>query len=225
MSKLLLALNFAVALFALINPIGNLPVFAAMTGSATGAARRRIALYVGVFVIGLLGLFYVAGVALLQVFGISLPAFRIAGGLILFLLGIDMARGALVGSDAEDVLEDGDPRTYARRTFEKIVVPFAIPILVGPGAISAVVIYASESAAGGLEAASGLVAIAVAAAAVVLVLWATPIITRMLGRVGMTVVVRVLGLILCAMAVQFVIMGAAGATAGFIRPEAAQPYV
>lgn len=221
-----LALNFLVALFALINPIGNLPVFAAMTSSANPRARRKIALYIGVFIIGLLGLFYLTGLALLQVFGISLSAFRIAGGAILFLLGLDMARNDLAGGDETDELASLiDHPTYARRLFERILVPFAIPILIGPGAISTVVIYASETRSQGWDAmVAGLIGIIAASVAVVAVLWATPVISKLLGRVGMTVTVRVLGLILCAMAVQFMLMGAADATDGFIRPDAARPY-
>ncbi|MDG2531563.1 MarC family protein [Caulobacter endophyticus] len=226
MSIQYLALNFIVALFALINPIGNLPVFAAMTAGARPGARRRIAVYIGVFIIGLLGLFYLSGLALLQVFGISLSAFRIAGGAILFLLGLDMARNDLTGGDQNEELASlADHPSYARRLFERILVPFAIPILIGPGAISTVVMYASETRSMGLNAmAAGMGGICAAAVAVVAVLWATPLISRLLGRVGMTVTVRVLGLILCAMAVQFMIMGAADATHGFIRHEAARPY-
>lgn len=220
-----LALNFFVALFALINPVGNLPVFAAMTAGANPKARRRIAVYIGLFIIVLLALFYLSGLALLQVFGISLSAFRIAGGAILFLLGLDMARNDLSGGESDELADLADHPSYARRLFERILVPFAIPILVGPGAISTVVIYASETRAMGMEAlAAGLGGICVAAVAVIAVLWATPLISRLLGRVGMTVTVRVLGLILCAMAVQFMIMGAADATHGLIRQDAARPY-
>ena len=226
MNSTSLALNFFVALFALINPIGNLPVFAAMTATAAPPARRRIAVYIGLFIVGLLSLFYLTGMAMLQTFGISLPAFRIAGGVVLFLLGLDMARNDFGVADTVTAAEEApDHRAYARRTFERILVPFAIPILVGPGAISTVIIYASETRATGLAAAvAGFAGIAAAAVAVVAVLWATPLISRLLGRVGMTVIVRVLGLILCAMAVQFMIMGASAATMGFIRHDAAAPY-
>jgi multiple antibiotic resistance protein len=209
-----LSVNFFVALFALIDPIGNVAVFAAATAGARPAGRRRLALYIGVFALGFLALVYVSGLALLSFFGVSLSAFRIAGGVLLFLLGLEMARDDFTARFAEGV-DGGAPEStgvYARRRFERLVVPFAMPLLIGPGAISTVVIYASEARAFGVAGtAAGFAVIALVSASVVLAFWMTSLITRVLGRIGMTIVVRVLGLILCAMAVQFIIDGVAGA--------------
>jgi multiple antibiotic resistance protein len=221
-----LFVNFFVALFALIDPIGNVPVFAAATSGATGQQRRLISVYIGLFILAFLTLFYFTGLALLEFFGISMPAFRIAGGIILFLLGLDMARDdftAMFADHPEDLPKD--LRGYARKKFERLIVPFAMPLLIGPGAISTVVIFASDARPLGLAGAGGgVIAIAAAAVSVVLCFWATPIISRLLGRIGMTIVVRVLGLILCAMAVQFVIAGVGDATRGLIRPAVGAPY-
>jgi multiple antibiotic resistance protein len=227
MSQADLFVNFFVALFALINPVGNVPVFAAATSNATGQQRRLIAVYIGLFVLGFLTFIYLTGLAILEFFGISLPAFRIAGGIILFLLGLDMARNDFTAMFAGGAEEGGptDLRGYARKQFEKLVVPFAIPLLIGPGAISTVVIFASDAeplGAPGLI--GGVTVIAAVAAAVVLSFWLTPVISRLFGRIGMTIVVRVLGLILCAMAVQFVISGVSDTTRGIVKPAAATPY-
>src|SRR4051794_19931000 len=92
MSQTQFAVNFFVALFALIDPIGNVPMFAAATVGALAAGRRRLAIYIALFVFGFLAFFWFTGISLLQFFGISLQAFRIAGGVILFLLGLDMVR-------------------------------------------------------------------------------------------------------------------------------------
>ena len=78
------AVNFFIALFALIDPIGNVPLFAAATNGARGRESRLIAFYVSLFVLVFLTFFYFTGLALLEFFGISLAAFRIAGGIILF---------------------------------------------------------------------------------------------------------------------------------------------
>lgn len=227
MSQADLFVNFFVALFALINPVGNVPVFAAATSGATSQQRRLIAVYIGLFVLGFLTFIYLTGLAILEFFGISLPAFRIAGGIILFLLGLDMARNDFTAMFA-GASEDGGPtdlRGYARKQFEKLVVPFAIPLLIGPGAISTVVIFASDADPLGVRGLIGGVAvIAAVAAAVVLSFWLTPVISRLFGRIGMTIVVRVLGLILCAMAVQFIISGVSDTTRGIVRPAAAAPY-
>jgi len=228
MSQWDFAVNFFVALFALLDPIGNVPLFAAATNGVKSKDSRLIAVYIALFVLGFLTFFYFSGLSLLAFFGISLPAFRIAGGVILFLLGLEMARDDFTATFANAADEAGPPiegRANARRRFERMIVPFAMPLLIGPGAISTVVIYASEAKAFGLAgAAVGVAVIAALALATMLCFWATPLITRILGRIGLTIVVRVLGLILCALAVQFVLAGLADSTSGLIRHDAAAPY-
>lgn len=220
MSQADLAVNFFVTMLALVDPIGNVPVFAAATAGATAAGRRRLATYLAMFMLGFATFFLFTGLALLDFFGITMPAFRIAGGVILFLLGLDMARDDFTTKFADAAeAADTDFRVYARRRFERLVVPFAMPLLIGPGAISAVVIYASEAREYGAAGyASGVAVIFAIVALTWLAFWATPLISRVLGRVGMSIVVRVLGLILCAMAVQFVIGGISEVAAGVAPP-------
>ena len=222
------AVNFFVALFALLDPVGNVAVFAAATAGAQPRARALLSLYVSIVVFGFLVFFYFTGLSLLAFFGISLPAFRIAGGVILFLLGLEMARDDFTAAFAGAADEDapvGEGRAHARRRFERMIVPFAMPLLIGPGAISTVVIYASEAKQFGLGgAAVGVAVIAALSLVTMLIFWATPLISRLLGRIGLTIVVRVLGLILCALAVQFILAGIAESTAGVILREAAAPY-
>jgi multiple antibiotic resistance protein len=220
------AVNFFVALFALIDPIGNVPFFAAGTVGVSARDRAQIAFYISLFVLGFLTFFYFTGLTLLAFFGISLPAFRIAGGIILFVLGLDMVRDDSTHKGAE-VVENSprDRKAAVSRRFERMIVPFAMPLLIGPGAISTVIIYASQGKAFGLTgAATGVAVIAAIALATLLSFLATPLITRLLGKIGLTIVVRVLGLILCAMAIQFMLAGFSEATRGFIRHDAAAPY-
>jgi multiple antibiotic resistance protein len=226
MSQAEFAVNFFVALFALIDPIGNVPLFAAATAGALSRDRAWIALYISLFVLGFLTFFYFSGLSLLEFFGISLPAFRIAGGVILFLLGLEMARDDFTAAYAADPeAPQGSGRAFARKRFERMIVPFAMPLLIGPGAISTVVIYASQARTYGLQgAAVGVGVIGAVALSTLLAFLATPIITRLLGRIGLTIVVRVLGLILCALAIQFILQGFAESTTGFIRPGVANPY-
>ncbi|HZZ36159.1 MAG TPA: MarC family protein [Caulobacteraceae bacterium] len=227
MSPMEFAVNFFIALFALIDPVGNVPLFAAATTGASTAARRLTSLYIALFALGFLTFFYLTGVALLQFFGISLPAFRIAGGVLLFLMGLDMARGdmAEVFSEAGQEAEVLSTRAYARKRFEGLIVPFAMPLLIGPGAISTVVIYASEAKALGVWAIpTGLAVIGAICVSIIAAFWMTGLITRALGRIGMIIVVRVLGLILCAMAAQFILAGLADSTIGLVRRGVATPY-
>src|ERR1700761_3804564 len=86
------AVNFFVALFALIDPIGIVPFFAAGTAGVSARERAQIALLIALFSLGFLTFFYFTGLGLLAFFGISLPAFRIAGGILLFVVGLDMVR-------------------------------------------------------------------------------------------------------------------------------------
>lgn len=226
MSQADFAVNFFVALFALIDPIGNVPLFAAATAGVKARDRAWIALYVSLFVFAFLTLFYFSGLSLLQFFGISLPAFRIAGGIILLLLGLEMARDDFTAGFAEagDAPETTG-RGFARRRFERMIVPFAMPLLIGPGAISTVVVYASQAQKFGMAGASvGVATIGATSLATLLAFLATPVLTRMLGRIGLTIVVRVLGLILCALAVQFILAGLEESTSGFIRATVAHPY-
>jgi multiple antibiotic resistance protein len=220
------AVNFFVALFALLDPVGNVPVFAASTVGAKGRERAQIAFVISLFVMGFLTFFYFSGLSVLTFFGISLPAFRIAGGVILFVLGLKMIGDDFTASfaDAAEASAD-DKRTYVRRRVEQMIVPFAMPLLIGPGAISTVIIYASQAKAYGLPgAAMGVGAIAAVSVATLASFLATPLIGKLLGKIGLSIIVRVLGLILCAMAVQFLLAGIADSTHGIIRPEAAWPY-
>ena len=227
MSAVEFGVNFFIAMFALIDPIGNVPMFAAATSGASPAGRRLVALYIALFAFGFLAFFFFTGLGLLQFFGISLPAFRIAGGILLLLLGLDMAREDMTAafSNPSEEHEAVDARGYARRSFERMVVPFAMPLLIGPGAISAVIIYAGEANRFGLfGSAVSVVVMGALAVAILIAFVLTPLITRVLGRVGMTITVRVSGLILTAMAVQFVLIGLHDATSGFVRQSVAAPY-
>ncbi|MDP2260129.1 MAG: MarC family protein [Caulobacter sp.] len=222
------AVNFFVALFALLDPIGNVPVFAAATAGALAAGRRWVAVYISLFAFVFMTFFFFSGLALLEFFGISLPAFRIAGGVILFLMGLEMARDDFTAmfADAAEGAETEGARAYARRRFERLVVPFAMPLLIGPGAISSVVIFASEAKQFGLQGmAAGVGVIAAISLVTMLCFWLTPVISKLLGRIGLTIIVRVLGLILCAMAVQFIIIGVSDAArSGIIKSDVVTPY-
>lgn len=227
MTEANLAVNFFVALFALIDPIGNVPLFAAATLGAAAAGRRMVAVYIGLFMAAFLVFFYFTGVGLLEFFGISMPAFRIAGGIILFILGLDMVRDdfTTMFADAAEGIEDQSPRAYAKQRFERLIVPFAMPLLIGPGSISTVIIYAAEAKDFGAAGMGiGVAVIAAVSLVTVLTFWASPLISKLLGRIGMSIVVRVLGLILCALAVQFVLVGVADATRGLVINEAKAPY-
>jgi multiple antibiotic resistance protein len=221
------AISALVTLLVVVDPIGLAPTFLAVTEGLPRGARRNVALrasvIAGVILIGTA----LIGDWLFRALSISLPAFRIAGGVLLFLLGLDMARGDLATSLADGTGSAAglSARDYALAGFERLVVPFAMPLLIGPGAISTAVIYAGEAGRLGFAGeAAGIVVIFAIAVSILASFWFAGLITRILGRVGMIIVIRVLGLILCAMAVQFIMIGIADSTVGLLRPSAATPY-
>jgi len=220
------AINFFIALFALIDPVGNVPLYAAATTGATAAQSRLTAVYFALFAFAFLVFFFLTGLALLRFFGISLPAFRIAGGIVLLLMGLEMARGDITKTFSEHDHEAAlSTRAYAARRFEMLIVPFGMPLLIGPGAISSAVIYAEEAHKFGVTGEGiGVGVIALVCASIILAFWFAGLISRVLGKVGMVIIVRVLGLILCAMAVQFILTGLGASTVGVVRHDTASPY-
>ncbi len=222
-----LGVNLFVALFALVDPIGNVPIFAAATAGASVRQRMSVSALLCLFVVAFLCFFFFTGLALLEFFGISLAAFRIAGGILLLLLGLDMAREDFLKTfaDSDTTHDVNDVRGYAKRRFQRLVVPFAMPLLIGPGAISTIIIQAGEAEKlGPAGMTAGVVAICAAAFVTFICFSLTGTISKLLGEVGMSIVVRVLGLILCALAIQFIIIGFSEATQGIIASAAATPY-
>jgi len=227
MDALDLGVNLFVALFALVDPIGNIPIFAAATAGASVRQRLSVSALICVFIAVFLAFFFFTGLGLLQFFGISLAAFRIAGGILLLLLGLDMTREDFLTmfADADAAADAKDVRGYARRRFKRLIVPFAMPLLIGPGAISTIIIQAGEAEKlGPTGTAAGLAAIGAAGLATFVVFSLTGPISRLIGEVGMAIVVRVLGLILCALAIQFILAGLGEAIPGMFSGAVTSPY-
>ena len=187
-----------VALFIIIDPIGLTPIFIAITQGMDDTLRRKVALrsvLVSAFVISL---FIVGGETVLGLIGISMPAFRIAGGILLFLTALDMLfqrRSKRRENQTEQELVD-DPSVF----------PLAIPLIIGPGAIATVILIAGAK--------PGLVGIASTGFITALVLLtvfvffsAASRIEKLLGKTGIDVLTRLLGMLLAALSVQFVIEG------------------
>ncbi len=186
-----------VTLFVIIDPIGLTPLFVALTQGATQAERRAIGLRACGIAILLLTLFAAFGEAVLGFVGISMPAFRIAGGILLFLTALDMLFERRT-KRREDQAEEERP--------DPSVFPLAIPLIAGPGAIATVILLRGQ-----VDGIAGLGIVVGMTAAVVLIaflLFLTgSLIERALGRVGINVVTRLLGMLLAALSVQFVLDG------------------
>ncbi len=192
-----------VTMFVVIDPIAIAPLFIAITRGMTAAQRRMIAWRAVTVAAIVLALFAALGEAVLTFIGISMPAFRVAGGLLLFLTALDMLferrtkRREGQAEEAEE--EDGD---------DPSVFPLAIPLIAGPGAIASVILLTSEKPGG-----EGLVTVLVITALVLIVmgltLQASGYLERVIGKTAINVITRLLGMLLAALSVQFVLEGLA----------------
>jgi multiple antibiotic resistance protein len=194
-----------VSVFALVDPFGALPFFVALTEGFNEADTRLVVRRSVLVMGGILGFFALLGRFIFAAFGFTLGAFEIAGGILLFTVAFDMLRGEVTRSK----LTDADRAAALDRRDEIAVVPLGIPLLAGPGSISTVMIY--EGSAGGDPTAIGVtfLAVAVTAGLTFLILEYGRKIFQRLGHVGITVLARVMGLLLAAIAVQFVVNGIA----------------
>lgn len=199
-----------VTLFVVIDPIALTPIFLALTPGMDAPARARIALR-AVLVAGLLlALFAFFGKAVLGFIGISMPAFRVAGGILLFLTAMDMlferrTKRREDSSETPEIIEQDDPSVF----------PIAIPLVAGPGAIASVILLVGEKPGGeGLVMVLGIVAVILAIMYIFLRL--SSAMERALGKVAINVITRVLGMLLAALSVQFVLDGLA--EFGFVTP-------
>lgn len=203
------AINVATTMFVVIDPIGTTPIFLALTPGLAAAARRRIALR-GILVgAGILLVFGLAGDAILAFVGISMPAFKIAGGVLLFVTALDML--------FEKRTERRERRADEERD-DPSVFPLATPLIAGPGSITSLILLMDEQAGDlpGQVMVMG-VTLGVLATAFLLLLLAGPL-ERLLQRTGVMVVTRVLGMLLAALSVQFVMDGLVAS--GFVAVSA-----
>ncbi|MDF1614065.1 YchE family NAAT transporter [Desulfurivibrio dismutans] len=194
-------LKFVISLLAIVNPIGALPIYISLTDGYRPQERARIILLTSVAVVAILLVTLLSGELILRFFGISIDSFQVGGGLLLLLMAISMlqARTSRVAHTSDEAEETADRETIA-------VVPLAIPLLSGPGAISAVIVYADKAKEplAYLITSAGIFIIGLS---IFLSLLAAPFIARKLGRTGINIVTRIMGLILAAIAVEFITTG------------------
>ncbi|SLN55043.1 hypothetical protein ROG8370_02477 [Roseovarius gaetbuli] len=193
-----------VTLFVIIDPIGMTPLFVALTQGMSPQKRRAIAVRACVTSALLLVMFASFGEAVLGFIGISMPAFRIAGGILLFLTALEMLfekRTKRRADQAEEAEEDDsdDPSIF----------PIAIPLIAGPGSIATVILLAGQKP--GIEGLAWVIGVMLSVILLVFLMFLmSGLLERALGRVGTNVVTRLLGMLLAALAVQFVLDGLRG---------------
>lgn len=199
------SLDFAIlsftSLFVIVDPVGLIPSFLAMTEKNTAQERVRMAQLASFITFGILILSYLFGQRLLTAFGITLPAFEIAGGIVLLLVALDMlqARRTAIKETQEEKAEGINKHDVA-------ITPMAIPMLAGPGAITAVILLSNKAKtfenhmilAGTIFLVSALT---------FLILWAVAVRSKILSVIALKIMGRLMGLILAAIAIQFILNG------------------
>ena len=189
------------SIFVIVDPIATVPAFLAMTANDSTAKRRRMAKQAAWTLFGVLTTFALAGSLIFKVFGITLPALKIAGGLLLFLVAIEMLEAKRSGT--QEVEEE---RREGAEKDEIGIAPLGVPMLAGPGAISTAMLLMGQSRYW-WQAIPVFIAIALTALASYYTLAAAERVRVRLGETGIRVLMRLMGLVLASIAVQFVING------------------
>ena len=191
------------SIFFLVDPFAALPTFLAVTQGADAAKRRRMAGKASLTALLFLSAFAMGGQYIFKLFGITLPAFEIAGGIILLLIGLDMLEAK------RSATQEASGDTVAAASKEDAgIVPLGIPMLAGPGSITSVMVLVGQAQTKGQMMAI-LGAIAVTAGICYLVLGNSDRVARALGDTGIRILVRIMGLLLVALAVQYFVNGMA----------------
>ncbi len=194
--------NAFVTILVTIDPPGLAPLFLALTKGMNRSERQQVGLRASIIGFLVLALFAVAGAVILSVFGITLPAFRVAGGLLLFFIAFEM-----IFERRNERKEKSADAAITRDHIHNIAAfPLAIPLIAGPGAISATVLLSgSFDGIAGQVVLVGVILISIALTYLVFLL--AERVDRFLGQTGRSILTRLLGVILAALAVQFVADG------------------
>lgn len=189
------ALSFS-SLFTVIDPFATAPVFTSLTHGRERSAMRRIAIKACLVALGLLLLFAAGGTFLFRLFGITIDAFRIGGGLVFLGIGLPMLGGTAHPTSTE-----------IDRTSDPSVVPLGVPLIGGPGAITTVMVLMGQTTSA-LHVTAVLAALLLAIVATAGILIVSPRILRRLGNGGLELITKVMGLIIVVIGVQFIVDGA-----------------
>lgn len=200
-------LTIFLALIVLVNPFAALSLFIDITKNATREQTRKVAMISSVTLFITVAIFAVAGEAILKVLGISLGSFRVAGGLLVLLIAIGMMNGS--GNVAKpSATNSNELKNTSFTGAASAVVPLTIPMIIGPGGISTVIIYAASGHHAGY---GNMVAIMVAGLLISIITYlsfmAAGQVNRFLGETGLSVLNRVMGMLLAAVGVEIIVAG------------------
>ena len=205
-------INAFATLFVTIDPVGLAPMFLAVTAGLSPGDRRKVAVRATVTAAIILMVFFLSGQTILNILGISVSAFRVAGGILLFLIAVEMVFGKRAKrktETAEKAVEDIESNSI----HEVAVFPLAIPLIAGPAAISAIILLSGQAPDTLTYVGLGAVVLFILASCLAAFLLADKI-ERLLGDTAQLVITRLLGVLLAALSVQFIADG----VLTFVRP-------
>jgi multiple antibiotic resistance protein len=200
--------KFFVVFFVVVDPISLIPLFAGLTVGGSHRYKKRMAGKASVIALGICVMFALVGAKFLDIMGISLSSFRIAGGTLLFLIALDMVFARPSGTRSTT-----SEREEAQKREDISVFPLAFPFIAGPGALATILLTAGEVGAKPLLFAGFLAIVALVLIVCWILMLATPRLMKVLGVTGANVVSRLSGVILAALAVQFIVDGIHGSFA------------
>lgn len=193
------------ALVVLVNPSSSLSLFLDITKGATKEQAKKVARIATITVFVTIAIFTLAGETILNILGISLGSFRVAGGLLVLLIAIGMMNGS--GNIAKPTVDSSDEvKGSAFQGTKMAVVPLSIPMIIGPGGISTVIIYSASG-----QGYANKIALIIAGLIISLIIYGSFImagkVSQFLGETGLNVLNRVMGMLLAAVAVEIIIAG------------------
>ena len=215
-----LVVNSFIGIIAILNPIGNVPIFLEHVENETPKVQRAVALLMAGAIFGLLLVFFLFGNRILTMFGITIPAFRLAGAVIILRVGLRMLQGKskFENSGIQTAASSGTTFDQARNSLSHILVPVAMPLFIGPGSITTVILYAEKSTT--LAMTMSMVFVLFLSACIVgACLVSARYIFSKIGPNGTQIVIRFMGMILCAIAMQFMIDGIAQLLPGTLNAD------
>ena len=215
-----LATNFLIALMAIANPLVKVPLWIEASQHDRQQVRWRLALLVTLAGGLILWIFLLLGDQILTLFGIDLASFRIAGGIVILMIGISMLNGRAVNVELEDLDESQSPFVQAKLRFRQVIVPMVMPMIAGPGSITTVIIYGTRASTV-LDYAMLTVVLAGVIGLIFVTLLSSQRVRDVTGTMAMDLLTRIFGLIVAAIAVQFILEGFAEVFPQWITPESA----
>ena len=205
------AVTVFMGFFAIMNPIANTPVFLGLTSDDSPDVRRKVAVRALLFTFGIILVFCAAGKVIFELFGITLPAFRIAGGALVFLVGYQMLQGS---SSSVHHPSDEEQQKNLEAQLDVAITPLTMPILAGPGTIATAMNFVST---GGLREFTVTIGAFFALCAITYGFFVSgERFVTYIGEGGIKVVTRLMGLILAVIGVQMLITGVGGAVAAYV---------